>query len=225
MSSAGEPLKVAVIEGWHPFDVIGFNKLFRSIDGIDAYHQSVDNWAVDAAEMRLKYDVLVFYNMNPKFEPEYFAPAIEKAVNELGRPEKQGIVVLHHALLAYAENETWSKLVGIQNRKFWFYNEQTYPMEIANPEHPIVRGIDGWDMFDETYTMDSPDETSELILTTSYQPSMRAIAWTRRHGNAPVFCFQCGHDARSWEIPQFKEILTRGIRWTAGVLETADSSA
>jgi len=214
------PLKVAVIEGWHPFDVVGFHALFRSIKGIDPYHQAVENWAIDCAGMRKKYDVLVFYNMNQKMTPEcdFCRPALEAAVKELGDTAGQGIVVLHHAILAYPESAEWTRLVGIPQRKFGFFNEQTYPVEIAAPKHPIVKGIAPWEMFDETYTMDSPGDGSEALLTTAYEKSMRVLAWTRQHGSSRVFCLQMGHDARSWTVPQFQKVLGRGIQWAAGRL-------
>ncbi len=217
-NSGGKPLTVAVIEGFHPFNVVGFRDLFRSMNGMDVYHQTIENWAIDAAEMRRKYDVLVFYNMNQKFEPEcgLCGPAIVKAVDELGEPEGQGIVVLHHGILAYPESDAWSAMVGIEKRQFGFHNDQTYPVEIACPRHPIVKGMAAWEMFDETYTMDCPGNGSEALLTTPYEKSMRVIAWTRQHRNARVFCFQPGHDARSWVYPQFRQILSRGIQWAAG---------
>ena len=212
------PLKVAVIEGWHPFDVVGFRDLFRAIPGIDPYHQTIENWAVDAAGMRKQYDVLVFFNMNNKPEPEcaFCGPAIVKAIQELGEPQGQGIVVLHHAILAYPEIKEWSAMVGIENRKFGFHNEQTYPVKVENPNHPITKGMSDWEMFDETYTMDSPSDGSEILLTTDHEKSMRAIAWTRQYRNARAFCFQMGHDNRSWVYRQFREVLGRGIQWAAG---------
>lgn len=211
-------LKVAVIEGWHPFDVVGFRDLFRAIPGIDPYHQTMENWAIDCAGMRKKYDVLVFFNMNNKIEPEcgFCKPAIGKAIQELGEPEKQGIVVLHHAILAYPEIKEWSNMVGIPERKFGFHNEQTYKVKIEKPEHPIFKGIADWEMFDETYTMASPSDGSEILLSTDYEKSMRALAWTRQHRNAKTFCFQMGHDNKSWVYPQFREALGRGIQWAAG---------
>jgi hypothetical protein len=214
------PLKVAVIEGFHPFEVPAFRDLFRAIDGIDPYHQTMENWAIDCAGMRKKYDVLVFYNMNQKMQPEcdFCRPSVVKAVEELGDAPGQGIVVLHHAILAYPESAEWTEMVGIPNRNFGFHMEQTYNVEIAKPSHPIVKGMSGWEMFDETYTMDSAGDGSETLLTTSHEKSMTSIAWTRQHRNARVFCFQMGHDGRSWIYPQFRDVLSRGIQWAAGRL-------
>ena len=44
---------------------------------------------------------------------------------------------------------------------------------------------------------------------------MRTLAWTRTHNNARVFCFQSGHDNQTWQNRAFREVLSRGIHWTA----------
>ncbi|MEI7632670.1 MAG: ThuA domain-containing protein [bacterium] len=213
-------IKAAIIDGVHPYDVPGFRDLFRSIEDIDPYHQAIDNWAVDCGGVRDEYDVLLFYNSNPEPNPEcqFIKPKLIETLGEIGKAVNQGIVVLHHGLLAYPNDQNWSQIVGIANRAFGFHMDQTFKVEIAQPAHPIVQGLSDWIMFDETYTMDSADEASEILLTTQHEKSMRTIAWTRQFRSARVFCYQLGHDARSWIDPNFREILTQGIRWAAGRL-------
>jgi type 1 glutamine amidotransferase len=70
-------------------------------------------------------------------------------------------------------------------------------------------------MTDETYTMAEPGEDSHVLLTTDHSPSMRSLAWTREVCEARVFCFQSGHDDDTWQEPGFREVLRRGIAWTA----------
>jgi type 1 glutamine amidotransferase len=71
-------------------------------------------------------------------------------------------------------------------------------------------------MVDETYAMADAGTGSEILLTMDHPRSMKTIAWTRPYRNSRVFCFQCGHDNQAWENPNFREVLARGIRWTAG---------
>lgn len=211
-------IQTAVIEGWHPFDVPGFRDLFKELEGIDPYHQTIENWGIDCGKVRNRYDVTLFYNMNNKFAPEcdFLRTPLEAAVAGLGEQPGQGIVVLHHAILAYPENAQWSEMVGIADRSFGFHNDQTFPVEVASPDHPITRGVRSWEMFDETYTMAGAGSDSEVLLTTPYEKSMRTLAWTRKYRNARVFCFQLGHDARSWADHDFRRILAQGIHWAAG---------
>lgn len=57
------PPRVAVITGGHNFDVPGFHQLFRSLAGVDAYIQHLDDFACASESARDNYDVVLFYLM------------------------------------------------------------------------------------------------------------------------------------------------------------------
>jgi len=208
-------IKVAVVTGRHPFDVRGFHRLFRALDGVDAYIQHMEEFAAESVGLRDWYDVVLFYHMyvaTPAGDgPEQ---AMKEALETLGR-SRQGIFVLHHALLGFPDWPLWSEIVGIENRRFGFYPEQTIRLDIACPDHPITRGLAGWEMVDETYTMDAAAEGSDILITTDHPQSIKTIAWTRQYQNAPVFCFQCGHDDAVFSHPTFRQVVRRGIEWLA----------
>jgi len=213
-----QPVKVAVVTGGHTYDVVNFHRLFRRLDGIDAYIQHMDDFASSPEEVRDAYDAVVFYTMlmdTPLDEERWPHGNPYAAVEHLGAT-KQGVLVLHHAILAYPQWPTWKKLVGIPNRTFNFHVGQDLRIETADAGHPITKGLPAWDMVDETYTMSEPGPDSHVLLTTDHPKSMKAIAWTRRPGQARVLCFQSGHDNATWENANFTEILRRGILWCAG---------
>jgi len=204
-------IKVAVITGSHPFDVPNFHALFRAIPDIDAYPQDLENFAADWGEIRKGYDALVFFNMHGELPAE---GPIATAIAELGETS-QGIVVLHHAILAFPKSPQWSELVGLNDRSFEYFIGESVHIEVANPDHAITQGMTDWDLLDETYTMADPGADSQILLTTHHPRSMHAIAWTRKYRSARVFCYQSGHDKLAWLHPQFREVLARGIRWSA----------
>ena len=171
-----------------------------------------------AQGVRDGYDVVVFYTMLMDGPTDdggpWYAGRPKTALEHLGETE-QGIVLLHHAILAYPQWPVWSEIVGIQDRSFGHHPEQTLRVEIANPEHPITGGRNAWEMADETYMMDEPGKDSEILLTANHPKSMGAIAWARMHRRARVFCFQSGHDNLTWANPHFGETVLRGIQWVA----------
>lgn len=211
--STGNRLQVAVVVGCHPFDVPNFARMLGALDGIDTYIQDLDNWVHDWGNCRRSYDAVAFYHFHQPTPDGAFADA----VRELGST-KQGIVVLHHAILAWPGMPEWSSLCGIQDRSFGYHMGQSLRVNVAIPEHPIVAGLDDWDTADETYTMDEPGPDCHVLLTTNHEPSMRSLAWTRRHGQARVFCLQLGHDAVAWQTGPFAQVLERGIKWSVGAL-------
>jgi len=211
-----ENIKTAVITGGHSFDVLGFHKLFRGLAGIDAYIQHIDDFASSKEPVRDSYDVALFYFFmqdGPTDEGQpWYAGKHKSALEHLGETQ-QGIVVMHHALLAYPRWPVWSEIVGIEKRSFNYYHSETVPVTVANVAHPITRGLGGWEMIDETYAMPDAGPGSEILLTTTHPKSMHTLAWTRTYKNARVFCFESGHDNRTYVNPSFQTVLTRGIRW------------
>lgn len=213
------PLKTAVVTGGHPYDVPSFLGMWRALPGIDAYPQDLENFFFDWGNARRAYDAVVFYNMHMKDTDLYpaFAPHILPLLNELGTVPGQGIVMLHHAILAFPENTMWSEMVGIEDRSFGYHGGQQIAVESA-ADHPITQGTSPFTIADETYTMAEPGADSTVLLTTTHTPSMRALAWARRWREANVFCLQHGHDALAWNDPNFRRVLERGIKWSAGRL-------
>lgn len=204
------PLRVAVVTGGHLFDVPNFHKLFRALPGIEADIQYMDDFVATPAAVRDQYGVVLFYIMLMPTPPD---GPVRAAIEHLGTTE-QGIVVLHHALLAYPAWPLWSELVGIADRKFGFYHDQELQMRVANTQHPITRGLRNWEMIDETYTMADAGDGSEILLTVDHPKSMKTIGWTRQFKKARVFCLESGHDNQTWVNANFREVLRRGLLWS-----------
>jgi type 1 glutamine amidotransferase len=204
-------IKTAVITGRHAFDVPAFHALFRSMPDLDFYMQDLDNLVADTERVFDQYDVFLFYNMHTT-TPEGKAKA---TLERLGQ-SAQGIFVMHHALLAFPDWPFWSKICGIQDRSFEYYHDQRLNVEVVDPGHPITAGMSAWRMVDETYLMDDVGQDSHVLLTVDHPKSMRTIAWTRQFGVARVFCLASGHDRQTFVDPNYRQVVFRGIQWTAG---------
>ena len=202
-------MKIAVVTGRHGFQEAEFDALFESMEGIQFVREELDVFVNDPD--RNKYEAVVFYNFhrqNP--DPETAEAILSLADNG------QGLVILHHAILAFPEWEDFADICGIGDRKFGFSNGEKVNVHVADSQHPITAGISDWDMTDETYSMKSPGEDSHVLLTTDNPTSVEIIGWTRTYRNSRVFCFQSGHDNETYTVPQFREVLARGIHWAAG---------
>ena len=220
MSGDGS-IRLAVVTGGHSFDVVNFHKLFRGLGDFDIYIQHMDDFASASEKDRDAYDVVVFYIMlmdGPTDEglPWYCGTPLA-ALEHLGAT-KQGILVLHHAILAYRQCGVWNDIVGIKDRKFKYHVGQSIHVDVGATGHPITKGLQGWDMVDEIYTMNdaSPADGNEILLSVNHPKSMKHIAWTRQHGKSRVFNFQSGHDDETWANASFRQVLSGGIAWCAG---------
>jgi type 1 glutamine amidotransferase len=214
-------ISTAVVTGHHAFDVVKFHILLRQLEGVDPYVQHLDDLAATPQAVRDAYDVVLFYFMplhGPSDADLPWYAGQPKAMLERLLDTGQGIVILHHGLLAYPQWPEWSALVGIVNREFGYHPEQTIRIEIADSGHPITKDLSDWEMVDETYTMKEPASDSHILLTVDHPRSIRPVAWTRTVGQHRVFCLVLGHNNRAWSEHNFQQVLGRGIRWAGGAL-------
>ena len=95
-ASPGEAVQVAVITAGHPFDVPSFHRLFRSLRGVNAMIQHLDDFASSPESVRDGYQAVLFYFMMMP------TPTDEKLPGYAGKPKaalehlgetRQGIVV------------------------------------------------------------------------------------------------------------------------------------
>lgn len=220
VASSSAPVKVAVLTGGHLFDVPAFHRLFRSWPEVDAYIQHMTDFAGAPPNVRDSYDVVLFYTMlRDALQQENLNPQLTRTKDAIERlrASGQGIVVLHHAILSYPDWNLWTELTGLADRKFTFHYNQQVKVQVAAQDHPVTRGLKSWDMVDETYNMTDAGDGSRILLTTEHPKSMKTLGWTREFGKSRVFCLQSGHDDESWSNPNFKEVLRRGICWSAKV--------
>jgi len=215
-------VSVAVITGGHPYDVINFRRFFGRLGGIDAYVQHMEDFATSSQRVRDSYDAVLFYGM-PRTPP-----ADDGVPDDAGKPltallhlgaRAQGIVVLHHGLLGYPQWPVWDEITGIADRTLAAYDhDQRLFISVADADHPVCRGLAGWDLVDETYTMASPGADSHVLLTTDHPKSMAVIGWTRQYRRSRVFCCALGHDNVTWQNINFATVIQRGLLWSAGAL-------
>jgi len=211
------PTRTAVVTGQHPYDVPAFVECLNVLEGVAPYPQHMEDFCADACAARDTYEAVVFYHFHqatPTGEGAWYEAPMKAALERIGQTD-QGIVVLHHALLAFPQWPFWGELVGVEDRSFSYHVNQTLEIGVADADHPITRDLEPWTQVEETYVMGEPGPDSEVLLTTAHPQSMRGLAWTRQVGRARVFCLELGHDRTAFEHPSFRGVLSRGVQWVA----------
>ena len=202
-------MNIAVVTGEHGFREKDFDAVFQSMEGIAFVREDLDVFVNDPDQK--EYDTVVFYNFHRPYPTETQAKAI-LSLTERG----QGLVILHHAILAFPEWDAYSDMCGVDERAdFGYFPKQTLQVQVPDPTHPITEGLIDWEMGDETYTMKSAGEDSIILLTVDHPNSMDVLGWAREYGNSRIFCLQSGHDNVTYSNPNFREVLRRGIEWCA----------
>jgi hypothetical protein len=210
-------MAIAVVTGAHPIDVRGFQEAIECSTGSACVFQSLYEFGTDSPQARAAYDLVIFYHWHlptPLAEPdEWWQRGTREALEGLGNG--QGMIILHHSLVAFPEWDTWDLICGYRGRgNFTYHQDQIVHVELADPEHPITRGMSDFTIEDEVYSMRSPDPSMVTpILTTRHEMSMSTLAWAHMVKQSRVFCLQLGHGPTAYAHPSFREILGRASSW------------
>jgi putative membrane-bound dehydrogenase-like protein len=192
------------------------------------------------AEQLAKADVLVMYAQDAgNITPEQ-RPILETFIERGG-----GIVAIHTATVANKPDTSpyWKSIIGgswVQGQTKW----KEGPMDLYYVEnerlsggHPITKGASNFHLDDEIYyDMDiSPDVR---VLATAYTPNVKSGKKAADGGKANIYDIQPqmwiyertavggskpyrafatipGHLYSTFELPQYRAILLRGISWAA----------
>ena len=97
-----------------------------------------------------------------------------------------------------------------------------YTVNITNHEDPITRGLGDFAMESEQYYL-HVDPGNEVLATTTFsgehcawiEGTVMPVVWKRKYGEGRVFYSSLGHVAKDFDVPEAREIVTRGMLWAA----------
>lgn len=216
-------LRLLIVTGGHDFEEQAFFEVFNRMEGVRWTHVRFGQDAERSLrpENAGAYDVAVFYDMHQSHEPhsQGWLQVLEK-----GKPT----VFLHHALGSYVNWDLYGEIVGGRANfsgkvvdgipKAAFQHDVAFRVHIADPDHPITKGLRDFEIVDETYNHFAVNPGVHVLLTADHPTSGKVIGWTHRYKNSPVVYIQLGHGPSAYENPNFRTLVARSIRWAAGQL-------
>ena len=162
-----------------------------------------------------KYDALLIYANTTRISKDQ-----EKALLDYVAGGG-GFVPLHCASFCFLNSPEYIALVGAQFQK---HGTGEFETTVVDPDHPIIKGLEPFRTWDETYVHTKHNTKDRHVLQTrDDQAGSEPWTWTRTHGKGRVFYTAYGHDARTWGHPGFHDLVERGIRWAANKGDVYDS--
>ncbi len=128
----------------------------------------------------------------------------------------KGFVPLHCATFCWRKNADMVALMGAQ---FQRHGGQVFTTQIADADHPIMKGYGSFTSWDETYIHHLHNEENRTVLEYRVEGDQaegsdrEPWTWVRTHGKGRVFYTAWGHDQRTFSNPGFHNLVERGIRW------------
>lgn len=149
--------------------------------------------------------VMLYANYN-ELSPER-EDALLRFVEEGG-----AFLPVHSASACFGHSDAFVDLVG---GRFKSHGAGEFTATIApgQEDHPIMKGFQEFETWDETYVhSDHNEEGRTELMLREEEP----WTWVREQGKGRVFYTAYGHDERTWEQPEFHDLLIRGILWSVG---------
>lgn len=221
---AGESanIRALVVTGGHDFEKEPFFAMFKSF--ADVAVQAAEHPKAQALfrpDAARNYDVLVLYDMWQKIDEETKA----NFVNLL--KDGKGLVVLHHAIANYNDWSQYAEIVGARyylkkvtvngqekGPSLWKHDVK-FTVQIADPQHPVTRGLKDFEIHDETYNLFDVDPGVKPLLTATEPTSGKVIGWAKEVEKSRLVYIQLGHDHFAYENPSLRKLVQQALRWTA----------
>lgn len=215
-------LRVLLTIGGHPFEQKPFYAMWDALPGI-TYSKCQLPQQADMLKPGLEkqYDAIVMYDMSKGFTPQQEQAFVELLKTGIG------LVALHHNLCSHMDWPKYRQIIGgryfqqpetIDGREYAksnYLHDQHFEVKVADPDHPITRGIGNFHMDDEAYSGFYVAPDSHVLLTVNHAKCDHDVCWTTHFGNSRVFYLMFGHGPSAWQNPVYPKLLERGIRWVA----------
>jgi uncharacterized protein len=217
-----EAIKVLIIGGGHDCDRVAFLEMFSAIPSViyTVVVQPQANTLIATSQVS-EYDVLLFYDMMLEELQSPFQHAYQSLL-EVGK----AVIFLHHSLASYP---WWAEFPKITGGRYFVYptivegveqvstyrRDVTIKVMVADPNHPVTRGIEAFEIQDEVYSNVTILPKIKPLLYTDHPDSMRNLAWVNRYGNTDVLYIQLGHGRSAYSNPIFRRLIQQSVEWSA----------
>lgn len=209
------PLRVLLVTGGHAYDN-SFHSVFEQPDA---------DWVVTvdphpgafSGDIRERYDVVVLYDMVEETDEERRAN-----LRDFAEADK-GLVILHHAIL---DDQSWPWFESMAGGKYLREAEDEHPASTfqhdvkmrveVKAEHPVVEGIEDFEIEDEVYGRMRISDRNLVLLETSHPASSGPVAWISPFTKSRVCYIQLGHSPAAHRDRNFRKLVRQAVEWAGG---------
>lgn len=218
-TAASSPARALVVSGagrysdpWHPFAETS-NALASVLESSGlSVHITED---VDGALADLDQVDLLVVNIGAPHDADADADAAVRA-GVLTYLERGGPTLVQHVSVTSLPGlREWEAIVG----GTWVQGTTMHPdldlahIRVHSGRHPIVTGLEDFDVEDERYTYLRVARDVVPLLAHEHEDGEYPLLWARQYDDARVVYDALGHDARSFRSAAHRQVLRNSIDW------------
>jgi len=127
-----------------------------------------------------------------------------------------GLLVIHNGISLQRNKE----LMAMIGAKFTGHPEfTTLPVQNTLPDHPIMKGIEAYEIDDEPYRFDMlPHYDTTILAQYEHDGKLWPAAWAHEYGLGRVVYLMNGHQLSCFSVPSFRQLIKQAGLWAAKVL-------
>ncbi len=150
-----------------------------------------------------KYDIIINYTTGHTLGKDR-EEALWDFVNG-GKP----YIGIHSATDSFKDSDKYWKLTA---GRFVGHGGGKFQVDIIDKEHPITKGMESFEIEDETYKHAFHPESNRHVLMRRPMDN-EDVSWVQTIGDGRVFVTGLGHGKPAWENPAFKKMVVRACLW------------
>lgn len=173
-----------------------------SKDGINiSYTENLED--LNSYNLSLYDGLIIYANYDTISKPE------EKAVLDFVR-SGHAFIPIHSASFCFRNSPDYIDMVGGQ---FMSHDTATFTAKIVNKDHPLMKSVKEFSTWDETYVHDHLSKDRTVLEERIEGDHNEPYTWVKNFGQGRVFYTAYGHDERTWNNPEFQNLIKQGILW------------
>jgi type 1 glutamine amidotransferase len=94
----------------------------------------------------------------------------------------------------------------------WHPPGLTFTVHVENGNHPVMQGIEDFEVEDEIY-MSAYEPAVQILTSAECFGRTHPMAWAKSYGKGRVFYTTLGHTSATFQRPPMQQMLTQGVRW------------
>jgi type 1 glutamine amidotransferase len=123
-----------------------------------------------------------------------------------------GLLSLHNSLALYPPDGPYLQMMG--GRYTGHGPLERFRVEVADPDHPVARGVEGFSVADEQHAPEYDRGKVRLLLRSrSDEGKVAAAGWAAEPGRGRLCYLANGHTREALLHPTYQRLLRNAVRW------------